>query len=112
MTTPIFDIGQVVYLKESAALGFLEPVRINGIHKHNDGWLYSIRNNVSQPSAVSQYGDRLAMNSGQTLFFSEDEFVLVCDALALAEANALAVLSKLQAQRASLCPTEITSGTT
>jgi hypothetical protein len=46
------------------------------------------------------------------LYFSEDEFVTVCDAQLLVEANLQAQLSRIQAQRAALCSVadDITAG--
>jgi len=103
MSSPKYEINEVVYLKESAAIGFLESVRISGIHRFNDTWIYTIVAGVNNPQHPPVYGDRISHVNNQTLYFSEDEFVTHCDALLLAEANALSVLKQLQSQRASIC---------
>ena len=108
--TPLYDIDEVVYLKESAALGFLEAMRISGISRTKGEWIYSVAARAPGPTAVSHHGDRITAVQGMILYFNESEFVLLCDALALAEANAQRQLTKLQAQRANLC-VEPTAGT-
>lgn len=103
MSTPLYDINDTVYLKESAALGFLEAVRISGIVKQAAGWLYTIEARSAQPTAPTLYGDRIAFTNRATLYFSEDELITLCNALDLAEAHALAVLSRIQAQKQEMC---------
>lgn len=101
---PTYGEGDTVYLRESAALGFLEAVIINGITRNNGKWIYTIRTGVSSPIAPTVYGDRRSLVHAKTLYFSEDELITICDALDLAEANAQRVLDKLRAQRVALCP--------
>lgn len=108
MDPPLFDRGDVVYLRESAALGFLEAVKINGAMLGPQGWLYSVAARIGSPRAPSHIGDRISAVNGMTLFFTEDEFVEHCEALALVEANLQTQLDRIQAQRASAC-SEITS---
>jgi hypothetical protein len=110
MELPLYDIEEVVYLKESAALGFLEAVRISGISRTKDAWIYSVSARAPQPTAVSHHGDRINAVAGMILYFTENEFVPLCDALSLAEANAARQLAQIQAQRASIC-VEPTAGT-
>lgn len=106
----MYDVGDVVYLKESAAIGSIESVRISGVHKHNHGWLYTIESRISQPQHASVYGDRVSQVNAQVMLFTEEEFVTYCDALSLAETNALSILSKIQARR-SLCQSDGTNAT-
>lgn len=107
---PLYDVGDVVYLRESAALGFLEAVRISGVMRAKGTWMYSVSARAPGPTAVTHHGDRINSVAAMILYFTESEFVPVCDALALAEANAQRQLQRLQAQRASLC-VEPTAGT-
>jgi hypothetical protein len=107
---PTYDIGDVVYLRESAALGFLEAVVISGISRGPNNWVYSIVARAGQPAAPALYGDRITAVQGMILYFSEDEFVTVCDAQALVEANLQAQLDRIQLQRASQCPDDVTAG--
>jgi len=99
---PLFEIGQHVYFRESAALGHLESVVINGMVRQNSQWLYTIR--AGSIGAVAPfYGDRKTTTSAATLYFTEDEFVLLCDALELAEANAVAQLNRIREQKSAHC---------
>lgn len=104
MTNPKYNFGDVVYLKESAALGFLEAMRISGVHLGQSGWMYTVDVSQRQPQAASFYGDRRSFVHHTKLYFTEDEFVVLCDALLLAETNAQLTLDRLRAQRAALCP--------
>ena len=108
--TPLYNVDDVVYLRESAALGFLEPVRIAGISKTTSTtWVYTIKMGAGQPTAVSHYGDRIHMVRGSVVYFTEDEFVLLCDAFEMAEVNAQKQLDNIKAQRAILCASEPTA---
>jgi hypothetical protein len=104
MQNPKYDINQVVYFRESAAMGHLEPVIISGMSYYNGQWIYTIRANRALPIPVSQYGDRVNLTNGALLQFTENELVILCDALALAEANATNTLRRIQLQRVNLCP--------
>lgn len=111
MNNPKYTFGSVVYLKESAALGFLEAVTISGVHATSNSWLYTINASLSPPSP-GNYLDRRSMVNTQQLYYSEDEFVTKCDAYVLAEANAKATYDRIKATRRTFCPDlEITSGT-
>ncbi len=103
-----YKVHDIAYIKESAALGFIEAVKISGVHMYKDGWVYTISSMVANPQHASTYGDRVSFVHGQILYYSEDEFVSHCDALALAEANAQRNLERIQAQRLAICPTDLT----
>jgi len=104
MQTPTYAPGDVVYLRESAAIGHLEAVAISGLSYYNGTWLYTIRAGRLMPTSIPQYGDRVSMVNGQSLQFSEAELISNCEALELAEANAILTLNRIQTQRANLCP--------
>ena len=111
MTNPKYDYGAVVYLKESAALGFIERMRISGVHLHQNGWVYTIDASLSPPSP-GNFVDRRSHINTQQLYFSEDEFVTLCDAYLLAEANAKATYDRIKASRQTFCPeSDVTAGT-
>lgn len=112
-TLPKYDVADVVYLRESAAIGSLEAVKISGIHKSANGWLYTVTAGTVGAVAPPVYGDRISGISGATLYYSEDELITLCDALVLREANALEQFRTARAQRVALCPTVInpTAGT-
>jgi hypothetical protein len=107
---PLYSPGDILYLRESAALGFLEAVQVSGLTYGPNGWIYTIAARAGQPTAPSHRGDRITAVQGMVLYFSEDEFVPVCDAQALVEANLQAQLDRIQAQRAALCPDDVTAG--
>lgn len=110
MAAPTYSYGQVVYLRESAALGILEAMRISGVHQGKDGWLYTVNASLSPPTPGS-FADRRSLVSTQVLYYSESEFVSLCDAYLLAEANAKRRYDQIKAQRQVYCPDEPTSGT-
>lgn len=103
INTPLFGPGDIVYIRESAALGFLEPVQINGAIYSSNGWLYTVAARASSPMTPSHYGDRVTAVQGMVLHFSEDEFVTKCDAYLLVEANLQAQLDRIRLQRESQC---------
>lgn len=105
MQLPKYAPNDVVYFRESAAIGHLEAVTISGLSYYNGKWMYAIRAGRLLPTPVAQYGDRISMVNGQILQFSEEELIPICEALALAEANAILTLNRIQVQRAGLCPT-------
>lgn len=101
--TPAYDIGDVLYLRESAALGHLEAVRIASIAKNNGEWIYTVNVSAGRPAAMSHFGDRIQGIQGATLYYTENELIVLCDALALAEANAYRQLQLIQSQKDQLC---------
>lgn len=104
MQPPKYQPGDVLYLRESAAIGHLEAVTIGGLTFYNGKWVYAIKAGNLNPTPVAQYGDKISMVNGQLLQFSEEELIPICEALGLAETNAERNLEKIRAQRAGLCP--------
>lgn len=104
MSNPAYTVGDVVYIKESAALGSLEAVRIYGVHLGQNGWMYSINVSMAPPSFGGGGLDRRSQIGTQTLYYTEDEFLLLCDAVVLVEANAKASYERAKAQRQIYCP--------
>jgi hypothetical protein len=103
MSSPLYAPRDVVYIKESAALGFLEPQRIVGAHLGQDGWLYTITTNLNVAGA-GVYMDRRSMVNGQILYYSESELVTYCEAMDLAVTKARSVYEALLAKQAVDCP--------
>jgi len=102
--TPLYKINDVVYLRESAALGFLEAVRISGISKINSSWLYTVHAGRMGAIAPTHFGDRISMTQGNILNFTEDEFVSEYDAMALSQANLQRQLDKIKLQKDTKYP--------
>lgn len=103
MNSPTYSINDVVYLKESAAIGFLEAVRISSVTLGQIGWIYTVNFNASRPVNASTYGDRIVFNQGAAVYYTENEFVNHCEALTMALAYHQAAVSKISAQLEALC---------
>lgn len=103
MAAPAYEVGDVVYLRESAAIGHLEAVRISGIMRNGASWLYSVSASLSSPLHASHYGDKILHVNSKLLHFTEAEFVTKCEALSLARDNVSAMLDNLDAQIANQC---------
>ena len=101
---PLYKNNDVVYLKESAALGFLEAVRISGVARINSTWLYTVYAGRMGAIAPSHFGDRISLTEANILNFTEDEFVNECEALTLSEANLQNQYDKVKAQKESKYP--------
>jgi len=103
MSSPTYTINQTVYLKESAALGRLEAMRISGVFQIASGdWLYTCYAGYRPGYLAGYMGDRYAIAQGAVLQFSESEFVTYQEALVLAEANAMRNLADIQAKIAQI----------
>lgn len=87
MSNPVFNVGDTVYLRSSAGIGFLETLRISGIHKTSAGWVYTVYNAPSINNINYSMGDRKSLVNGAVIYFSESEFISYCDALTLIETN-------------------------
>jgi len=113
-TAPLYSQGETVYLRDSAALGFLEAYVINSITHRPDGLIeYKLATHLKPPTANMTMGDR---NTGRVLHqltFFEGDLILFCEALSLAIDNTELQLARLQAvSLASGCvPDEGTDGT-
>lgn len=102
MAPPTYSVGDVKYVRESAALGFLEAVKINSITMMNGIWVYSIQQSPSQPLSPNLYGDRTSLINGSVLYFTADELIDLCTALSLAEDKAQSNLANIQSQKNKL----------
>ena len=105
---PIFNVNDIIYLRESAALGFLEAMKIGEVRSNaNDSaWVYGITTKITGARAPSKFGDRINLAPTATMYFTEDELVTVCDALTLSEENLKRQLASIQLQKNSLCPSD------
>ena len=108
---PKFDVGEIVYRKSSATKGFLEPVKISITAKITGTWVYGVSiGKQKQPIAPANYGDRNNFGfsgpiEAQQVYYTESEFVLVCEALGMAEAYLQSQLSSIRLQLVNLCGT-------
>lgn len=103
MNSPTYGVNDVVYLKESAARGFLEAVRISFVTLGQSGWIYTVNFNASRPVNAPTYGDRIVFNQGAAVYYTENEFVNHCEALTLALNYHQAAVAKITVQLEALC---------
>lgn len=104
MAEPTYDIGDVVYIKESAALGHLEAAKIDSVSKGRSGeWVYTIATPGANPTAPSQFGDRKSFQAMGVLYFTDSELLDKCAALTIMEAYFQRQLTYVQNLKASLC---------
>ena len=81
---PVYDIGQPVYLRESAALGFLEAYVVKDMaYQPNGKLIYTLVTSLKQPAAVMTIGDRVTGQQVLPNRFYEEDLISYRDALAL-----------------------------
>lgn len=103
MNSPTYNINEVVYLKESAAKGFLEAVRIAGVTLGKSGWIYTVSYNASRPINAPTYGDRIVANRSSAVYYTADEFLNHCAALNMMLTYHQTAVDNISAQIESLC---------
>lgn len=100
---PLFEVNNIVYVRESAALGFLEAYRISSVLRASgDEWVYSI-NIIRRPGTPPLFGERISHQPEGVLYFNESELISKCEALELIEDHLTSRLSTIQQLRASEC---------
>jgi len=92
--TPAYQERQVVYVKESAALGNLEAVVITGIERKSGKWHYNIARNANL-----RLGDRASYTNGRTILYSEEELITYQEALDYAQANLVSQLNDIESKQ-------------
>lgn len=107
-----FKIDDVVYLRSSAQIGFLEAYKVIRIFQtRNDQYTYAIDINKRPPSAQT-LGDHIDLKGVRTLYFTEDELLTFCEAETLVVQNLERRLREERARLAARCPTPPGSGST
>jgi hypothetical protein len=103
---PRYNIGQVVYLRESAALGFLEAYAVKRPYYELDGTVkYELITSIRPPNALQTIGDRVTGLHELPLRIRESDLISYCDAIDLATDNLALQLSNLAMLRESSgCP--------
>lgn len=100
---PIYNPGDIVYLKESAAIGFLEAYKVVHAKFNADGTVaYVLDTSVKSPT-VATFGDMVGPPRYSALTINESDLVDYCGGLDLAIAVHERQLASLQAKRASIC---------
>jgi hypothetical protein len=91
-------LNEVVYIRESAAIGFLEPVRISGIHQKGSEWTYTIHIGSIGASSPWMTGDRRSLVHNSVLYFTENEFVTRQEAMQLTKSSLERKLTDIKKQ--------------
>ena len=100
---PTYNPGDVVYLSESAAIGFIEAYRIVHAQFNADGTVaYVLDTSVKSPT-VATFGDMVGPPRYAKLTINESDLVDYCGALTLAISALQSQLSSLQAKKDSIC---------
>lgn len=95
---PLYSQGETVYIKESAALGFLEAYIVDTITHLPTGVIhYELISSLAPPAANMTMGDRNIGRRKLPVTFIESDLITYCDALDLAISNTQVQLSTLQA---------------
>lgn len=104
MSAPLYNIDDVIYLLESAKIGFIESYRISEVRQDSTGsWLYKISVSPRAPIGGPTYGDRLTLKTSMDFELRESELCDYCTAVDFALAAARAQVVKLEALKASHC---------
>jgi hypothetical protein len=94
---PLYDINQIVYLQESAALGFLEAYTIKDIsYQPNGKLIYTLTTSLKQPAAVQTVGDRITGQRTLPIRFYEEDLIEYKEALEVCITNLQRQLDDLQ----------------
>ncbi|MDP1712585.1 MAG: hypothetical protein Q8K86_09020 [Candidatus Nanopelagicaceae bacterium] len=102
MANPRYAVGDQVFLKTSAALGFMEPYFISQVMTRGAGWQYmvSIRKKPNQSPTV---GDVVDLRYQQPFVIDESDLVDPCDASTLVVNVLRSRLVRAEAVHDSLC---------
>lgn len=97
MINPKYKVDDIVYLRSSAVIGFLETAKISGLYTHQNQWIYTIYAGGATVVPNSTYGDRKSLLDKTTMYFSESEFQTLCESLPMVRANLQDRLNKIDA---------------
>ena len=83
----LYNVDDVVYLRESAAIGFLEAYTVSHIHIGQGGKVaYELSCGIS-PQTTTTFGERITHKTRPVLSFNESELVTKDEAIDLAITN-------------------------
>lgn len=104
--TPKYNVDDVVYIRASAKIGFLESYRISGITQaRKNKWSYQVKfvpysgNTATLGDAITATG-KLVVGE---IYFAEEELLTLCEALDLQIENLNRRLAAAIAMRTSQC---------
>ncbi len=95
---PKYGRGTLVYIRESAALGFLEQYTVQSITYTADNQiLYRVCQNRGGPNITTTFGDRYRHRVQPPIDFREQDLITYCDALELVKLALSIQLTKVNA---------------
>jgi len=104
VASPQYSVGDIVYLRKSANVGFIEAYKVDGVRQDSSGiWFYKIEI-PAQPGTDRTFGDRISLRNGVVFELAEHELCTYCEALNIAIAavrNNLNTLTALWEQHCS-----------
>lgn len=100
---PRYEIGDTVYIKNSANIGFLEPYTVTTINKQPDSreFIYDLDLTTTKITPQVTQGGKPRFR--QDIFFKERELITRCDAVVLVMAALQRKMSRLLALKAMHC---------
>lgn len=96
MDVPKYNVGDVVYLRESAGIGHLETVHIRAVVSFQGSWAYVISTSSMNNISASTYSDRINYQTGVGIYYSQNELLTKAEALEMAIDTTTAKLTRLQ----------------
>jgi hypothetical protein len=103
-TKPEYNVGDVVYLRSSAAIGRLDPFKISGIKQTQQGrWIYRI-DIFKKPPHRQLLGDTYdGRLSEPSIFYTSEEFIDQCEGLDLMVYNLERQIASVESQMVGVC---------
>lgn len=103
-TKPEYNVGDIVYLESSAAIGRLDAFKISGIEQAQQGrWLYRVdvyKKPPHQQLIGDSYDGRIKEGS---IFYTAEEFITHCEALDLMVTQLERQIQHVESQMAVIC---------
>ena len=104
MSTPLYQINDIVYLTESANVGSIESYQISEVRQDSTGvWFYKIAVPARPPTSTATVGDRITLHKSFDFELTESELTTYCDAIGLAVVAARTRLTQLLAWQSAQC---------
>ena len=103
MSAPVYQVNDVVYLIESAKVGFIESYQVSGVRQAASGaWLYKI-SVPSRPGRNATFGDRITLRTEIDFELAEAELTTYCEAVDFAIVFVTNNLAYLQSLKTAHC---------
>ena len=106
---PVYSIDDIVYLRASAAIGFLESYKITGLQfdTTRNKWIYRIGLSYNITGAPITIGDNITLKGNthedKVLLFIEDELIDFCEAARTVESTLEQRLLRIRSQITAQC---------